>query len=113
MESMKPYFDLIAEWLPNPWAQASLWITAGILLSLVSTYLLKRLHFWGSSKTKNSLDDLIVDNIRSPVRWSIIFIAIYFAFQSLQIEPMWLNILVSIEVTFVIFLWGIFVYRIV
>ncbi|NVJ50166.1 MAG: mechanosensitive ion channel family protein, partial [Gammaproteobacteria bacterium] len=47
------------------------------------------------------------------VRWSIIFIAIYFAFQSLQIEPMWLNILVSIEVTFVIFLWGIFVYRIV
>ncbi|WMS86525.1 mechanosensitive ion channel family protein [Pleionea litopenaei] len=112
MKNIKPYLEMIAEWLPNPWAQASLWIVAGIVLSMFSTVFFKRLHFWGSSKTQNSFDDLIFESLKSPVRWSIIFASLYFAFQALKLETLWLNLLVSIMITFSVLLWGIFLYKI-
>ncbi|NVJ58904.1 MAG: mechanosensitive ion channel family protein [Gammaproteobacteria bacterium] len=112
MESIEPIAQFIAHWLPNKWAQAGIWLFFGIVISYIATFLIKHMHFWGANKTKNIIDDLILTNIKAPVRWSIIFIAIYFAIKSLKLEEIWLTTFKSIEITFVIFLWGIFVYRV-
>ena len=112
-EQLQAFADFIKLWLPNPWIQATLWLVAGLVLSSFSSFVFRHLHWRGSSKTENKLDDLLVENLKTPVRWSIIFIALYFAFQSFSLEPLWLEILVSIEATFVVILWGSFIYKVV
>ncbi|WP_144393047.1 mechanosensitive ion channel family protein [Pleionea sediminis] len=106
------FVDFINEWLPHPWVRATLWLLAGVFVSSFSTFIFHHLHWLGASKTKNKLDDLLVQNLKSPVRWSILFIAIYFALKSIPLEEFWLTIIVSIEYTLAVFLWGIFVYRV-
>lgn len=102
----------IQQWFPNPWVKAVLWLLVGVFLSSVSTFVFHHLRWLGASKTKNKLDDLLTENLKTPVRWSILFIAIYFACQSLPLDDFWLNIIVSIEYTLAVFLWGTFVYRV-
>jgi small-conductance mechanosensitive channel len=112
MEWLAESGNLFKSWLPNPWVQASLWILGGAVASYLSLFIFRHLHWFGASRTKTLLDDVLIENLRSPVRWSILFIALYFAALELPIEQRWLNILLSIEMTFAVFLWGIFIYRI-
>ncbi len=112
MEWLTESGELFKSWLPNPWVQASLWLLAGAFASYLSLFIFRHLHWFGASKTKTLLDDVLIDNLKSPVRWSILFIAIYFAALQLPIDKLWLDIIFSIEVTLAVFLWGVFTYRI-
>jgi small-conductance mechanosensitive channel len=112
MDWLNEPLGLLRTWLPNPWVQAALWCSGGLLASSLSVFIFRHLHWFGAAKTKTLLDDVIIENLRSPVRWSILFVAFYFAALELPVEQLWHHILFSIEVTFAVLLWGIAVYRI-
>ncbi len=113
MEWFEQAKQTMIELLPNPWVQASLWLLFGAIASYMVVFFLNHVHWLGASKTKNKFDDLLVDKIKNPIRWTILFISFYFAAQQLPIESFWIETLFSIEVTFAIFIWGLFSYRII
>ncbi len=112
-EWMDSIQQLFIHWLPNPWIKGSLWILAGSVLSLFSTFFLKSLHKLGATRTTNKFDDLVTERLRTPLRWTILFVFIYFGVQELPIDKIWAEIIYSIELTFATLLWGLFFHRII
>ncbi|MEE4245615.1 MAG: mechanosensitive ion channel family protein [Kangiellaceae bacterium] len=113
METIAQIIDTASHWLDLSWVRALLWIIFGVIVSLFTKFFLSHIHFVGTSKTQNKFDDLIVQRIKTPIQWSIIFITIYFAVQQLSLENFWAEIIFSVEMTVAIFLWGVFAYRVV
>lgn len=99
-------FDIILNYLSNPYVQAGLVILGSILAAKFIDLVFSRILQQMTSRTKTELDDRIISLLHKPIFYSLFFIGIAFATELLELPSSINFLIIGMMKTLAVLIWA-------